>query len=456
MNISLASILIFGVVTYFCASFLAVWDGPFVMYGRFATAIAFMGAFFLCLMEKRFAPEHRKYAIAFIVVAIYAAILSVPNLIRIHGVPGWRTSAAQEFVMYGFFAFGLSLLCLSYRDLVKVFKVILVCAITLFLLMIPKMDASFVGMAGTRAQAMMDLQEDRSVYNVQMSLAVLYVCLFLAAFSLRLEKVWRLLAVASLALTLIVSFYYSKRSTFLDLSVAVALFVLIQAFISKQKSGKRAVRIAVVVAGVAAVFAVGAFFFRGDVDVVTSRLFTRFDEILDPDRGGILGFSRILEARFLWAESPWHHRLFGAGSMFYFPSAVTGNMQHTLHIGWATVFLKGGVPLLLFFIWILFGNVRQALRCRHLPSSFAGIALAAFIAVTMSHSTIIGAHSAGFGIAMALFLYPAIHRHERRVRPGALHARAADAHFDAPSRVPRTRSQPMPMPVFRRVFPPQA
>jgi len=166
-----------------------------------------------------------------------------------------------------------------------------------------------------------------------------------------------------------------------------------------------------------------AMYFLGASGILLERLLSRFETLDSVD--ALRNFSRIYEVKVAWHEAPWRVRIFGGGSLYYHYSGVTGFLTDELHIGWAKLYLKGGVVAVFFFVWIFLENFRKAVRCFRRPSFAIGVTLPVFVALGLSHSTIFGARSvASFSVALSLFLFPALYSLEndsRRILKARLH-----------------------------------
>ncbi len=415
---------------------------------RFYAGICFWGAFLITFMQQRFAPEHRKYVYAFIGVLIYVGVISLPGFLEYFNFGGMRVHTALEFTKYGFVAFGLVLLTFDHKQIEMVLKFLIAGSIVLFICMLPFTDAQAAAEALSRRDAVAIAEEEAGgsagVYQSLMSLTALYCTLALAVFSLKIGNIWRLLAVGSLACVLFTALYYSKRASLLDLTVTIGLFITVLGILSPRFPGVKKFQLLVFgFCGMVALL-VGAQFFGAGLGIVWERLITRFDDI---GRGEELWqFSRIYEARYWWAHAPFHVKILGAGSFGFHTSAVTGNFTHGLHIGWVLHFLKGGFPLLLFFIWIYASNVLTALRNLNRASSFAGICLPVYFTITFAHSSIFGSQFASFAVALSLFLFPALFALEKRAMG---HGRGT-----APYRGTHPGMRPRPRPSHQRGTPP--
>lgn len=413
--------IIAGMAFLFTGAFAQIFfsSNEIFALARLAMGICFFGAFFLCYFSEQFKPEHRKYAHVFVGILIYVFLLSIPNFMKFYGVQGARVTIALEFAYFSMIAFGLVWLTLTYDQIKILLKGLLLASVMIFLFMIPKMDAGSVAYLENRNQALHLIREGGGVdvYTAQMSLAYLYAMIFLASFAIRMSFTWRFVAVFSLAFVLITAIYYSKRSTFLDLVVVGMLFVFVHGLVAGRFGGAKRIKFVLFV-GLAGCAILSAIVFFGDgSQILVERLVGRFDEFSMPGFN-IMEFSRIYEVRVWWSEASFLNKILGGGAIYYFRSGVTGEPTVSLHIGWASLYSKGGPPLLLYFLWIYWGNFKCAFFHRRRPSAVVGMTLPVFFGFAMIHSTVFGPLFAGLAVALSLFLYPALFAIEDRNQVG--------------------------------------
>lgn len=383
---------------------------------RLFMGISFFSAFFLALRSHQFAPEHRIYLKVFLILLVYVAILAIPNYMRFYWLQGMRVRIALEVAYYSMFAFGLVVLTLDYQRIVLLVKILLVGSVAMFLLCIPRMDAAAVIFEERRRLANDAAFAEAGgvgAYQAQMSMAYIYLSSFLLIFALRIKPYWQMLAASSLAFVLITAFYYSKRATLLDLLATMALFIVVHGFLTGRFGGLRKFQfIAFGALGVLAV-GLGVQFFGGGADILFERLVRRFDEFRAPDYQ-LQEFGRIREVQMWFAQASPLNKLLGAGPLGFHRSGATDNVTTGLHIGWAKLFVKGGPVLVFFVAWIFWRNFTCAWRHRHRPSAIIGLSLPPLFATSMLHSSVFDVVPAGFVVAFALFLYPALFSLENR------------------------------------------
>jgi hypothetical protein len=430
------NLILVGLGIYFLGSlgFVYTDHGHAWILARFGSAGCFFLAFFWQLRVGAFCPEHRKFAHAFLALLFYVACISFPDMTRFLGFAGWRAAFANAAVMYGFFAFGLTLMTLNYRELMFVLKALFAASVAMFVILIPRFDVQWVTYVASRGQALMELEEGAAAYHYQMSLSYIFLSMFLISFSVRMRIWWHFLAVGSLGFVLITAFYYSKRATLLDLVVTLALFFVFYGLLAKHIKG---VGRWVYIFGGAALamisLSIAALFFEGGLGILADRLFGRVEEFTElTDSGGLMEFSRIYEARMWFEQANVFVKIFGGGTHHYHISHATGEWTQGLHIGWAGLYLKGGAPLVFFFIWVYFYNIKTAFRVRSRPSFIVGLTLPLLYASSMLHSGMFGHLHASFGVALSLFLFPALYNLENR----------GGAPVGQTARVPLSRSHP--------------
>lgn len=422
MRTSIAfKLLIAGASLYFIASSLFIYTGhghAWIL-ARFLVAGLFFSAFLRQFLSGRLARENAKYCNAFIFILLYTAMISIPDILQYSGYPGWQAAFANAAIIYGFIAFGVVLLSLTYCELILIFKTILSLSFVSFVLLFPQFDPQLAVIADTRRDVFNAIGDSRNAYAFQMSLAYIFLVSFLVAPSLKTSLLWRTMATASLFFVLITALFYSKRATILDLGAALTLFLIAYGLMAgvRIRSGKLRLGIYGGILGV--VFVLANSFLGGNIDLLLGRVLDRFNDMPIVGPQSFMHFSRVYEVQAWFAGADFTTRLFGGGTHHWHLSAVTGQWTQGLHIGWAALFVRGGLPLVMFFLFIFADNIMQAIKFRNRPSSAIGLTLPLLIGFGMVHSTVFGSLHSGFAVAFSLFLYPALYRLENKAMTGS-------------------------------------
>jgi hypothetical protein len=459
-NLTPFNLLRIGLIGYFVAAILTVWGMPSHAWilARLLIAGLFFGAVFLALSEGKFSRESKVIVYAFIAVMAYAVLITSPNVVRFMGYMGFRSAIANDSIMYGMIAFGVASMSLNLSQLTYLYKLLLCLSLALFALLLPRLDVAWVAAAADRSTALMREDDFILPYHLQSGLSVLFPVLFLLSFALPLSWRWRMVGAASLFPAIVVGFYYMRRANIVDLAVVLTLLFVAGFVLSRVDFQRKARLLGIFAGGAFAALVLSLVVFRGALPDLMNRTFERFEVLFQPE--GLEKQGRVYEVVQWWTHAPAHHQIFGAGSASYHISAATGFYTSGLHIGWAALFLKGGLPLMLFALWLVLRNVRASFRHRDKPYFIAGFALPLFIASSMTHSTVIGGLPNGFAFALALFAFPAILQAARRnplgqvaPHPHGPHARPAPFAGRRPGPGPLV-ARPRPIPTFRRAVPP--
>lgn len=407
LKLNTFNLLALGLLIFFGGTLLAAAGAGTLLWllVRFVAAVLFFFAAWIGFVRHNMPPVGRRYFKLYVGLLAYVTVLTLPNLAGTWGYLGYRAALAGDVITYGLFAFGLALFALSGSQVIAIFKLLLALCFGLFVVLIPLLDPSAVGAAGSRNDALSvaGLGESRHVYHFQMGMAVIFPYLLLSGFAIPLHAIWRAVLYITPAFVLMISLYYSKRSLLLDLLVCMALLYGVVAMFSTHFAGLKKFKLLGITALLGVLLVLAGITFGKNLHVVTERLTGRFDELTES-----LGeVDRVVEAQNYWYLVGPIRRVTGAGSM-YFHQASTELPKGTLHIGWFNLYHKGGPPFVLFVAYIFFTNFVQAFRFRRRPSFAVGATLPIMCAISLMHSTVFGSLHGTFAFVLALFLYPVL------------------------------------------------
>lgn len=349
------------------------------------------------LMRQRFSG----YLIVLFLVFLYIALLTLSNMPIYTRLPGWRSVFALDLLALFSMPVMMGLLLLNYNEIQNIIKLLLALTALTFILLLPSVDTSVMQMSDLRITNLMG-EEMNLIYRVLMSVSAIAPILFIYAIGMQMNFRWKVVATFCFAGTGVIALYYTKRSSSLDVAVALTLLMFTLVFFGRANIGRRLVLILLGVVSSCIVLVVAVLAFGDYTSILLDRLSLRFE---DATAAGF-EIDRIQEAMAYFEQGSFRERFFGRGLIGY--HTLRGSLGSHIHLGWVNLVYKGGWVLFAFILFGLSRNVWNALRFRGRNEAIIGFCVPIYLAVSLGHSTFLGGYPAVLTFGLALYLFPAL------------------------------------------------
>ena len=327
---------------------------------QFASVIALVGSIFFLISRHgpfllSIAPIKIKI-VGFLCLFWQMMILGILNYaikaeLSLASLPGVLTGDVGSFAYY---LAPLSLAFLTTKEWTRFLWVVAASVAIIFFVTFEQINLVKAAQYSDRSAVYADFVNVASLHNGIASAVMPLAAIGLALVNSRFTAIFASFVVP---LVLTVALIYSKRQALLETLLYLAY--LVSFFSSGKNTSSQRVLFLVLMAG-----CVGVLFnsiYQDTLNTLIDRLFGR---VADLGEAGVANFNRLEEASDFFARAHVLSIVFGNGIGSTSDLLVA---QWMMHLGYANLVFKGGVPFLLFVAIGLAFNTRAALKFRHLP-----------------------------------------------------------------------------------------